>query len=56
VPTSEEVGKNGIELSDMTSILLRKVEELTLYLIEQKKRTDQLEDALRLKKKPLTFN
>lgn len=55
VPTAEEVGKNGVELSDMTSILLRKVEELTLYLIEQKKRTDQLEDALRLKRKPLTL-
>ncbi len=55
VPNAEEVGKNGVELSEMTALLLRKVEELTLYIIEQKQKTDKLEEALRLKGKTLTL-
>ena len=37
VPTQEEVRNNGYNLNDMNTILLRKVEELTLYLIDQNK-------------------
>ena len=36
VPSSEEIKKNGgHELGEMDKLLLKKVEELTLYLIEQ---------------------
>lgn len=34
--------KNGINLGEMNSKLLQKIEELTLYLIEQDKKTEQL--------------
>ncbi|PWG77827.1 cell wall anchor protein, partial [Pararcticibacter amylolyticus] len=32
MPAAEDVKENGIDLGDMNSRLLRKVEELTLYL------------------------
>lgn len=43
VPTTEAVSKNGIDIGDMQTILLKKIEELTLYMIEQKKKTENLE-------------
>ena len=42
VPSEAEVKKNGLELGEMSVILLKKVEELTLYMIEKDK---QLEKA-----------
>ncbi|HMR85735.1 MAG TPA: hypothetical protein PKE30_21480, partial [Niabella sp.] len=41
-PTAEEVGQNGIELGASQALLLRKIEELTLYIIEQHKKVEQL--------------
>ena len=43
VPSAENVEQNGQALGEMNSILLEKVEELTLYLIEQDKRIKMLE-------------
>ena len=43
VPTTEEAIQNGIELKEMNILLLKKVEELTLHLIEQDKRIEKLE-------------
>lgn len=43
VPTAEEVGKNGINLGEMNVILLRKIEEMTLQMIEMEKRIHELE-------------
>ncbi|MEH6763751.1 MAG: polymer-forming cytoskeletal protein [Aequorivita antarctica] len=43
VPSAEEIQKDGLKLSEMTSILLQKIEELTLYTIEQEKRIKALE-------------
>jgi len=43
VPTTEEAMKNGIELKEMNILLLKKIEELTLYTIEQQKRIEALE-------------
>lgn len=37
VPTTEEAIANGIELKEMNILLLKKVEELTLYVIDQNK-------------------
>lgn len=34
VPSAEQVEKSGIELAKMNTVLLKKVEELTLYIIE----------------------
>jgi len=44
IPSEQEVTENGVELGDMSSKLLQKIEELTLYMIEQNKRIEKLED------------
>lgn len=46
VPTAEEVEKNGINLGEINATLLRKIEELTLYIIEQDKKQKALEERL----------
>jgi len=42
IPTEQDVKENGVELGDMVSKLLKKTEELTLYIIEQDKKIDEL--------------
>lgn len=42
VPTAVEVEKNGIDLGDNQAVLLKKIEELTLYVIELKKENANL--------------
>jgi hypothetical protein len=37
VPSAAEVEQNGVNLGEMEAVLLRKIEELTLYVIEQDK-------------------
>jgi hypothetical protein len=49
IPTTKEVEQNGVALGEMTSKLLLKVEELTLYMIEQEKRIKELEMQLSAK-------
>jgi hypothetical protein len=44
VPSSAEVEANGVELGEMNAILLQKVEELTLYIIQMEKRLSELEN------------
>lgn len=41
IPSEEEVLKNGISLGEMNIKLLQKIEELTLYTIEQQKNTEK---------------
>ena len=43
IPSAMEVEKNGIFLGEMSSKLLQKIEELTLYTIEQEKKIEQVE-------------
>ncbi len=38
VPSAAEIERNGVKLGEMNMVLLKKVEELTLYAIEQKQR------------------
>ncbi len=47
VPSAKEMETNGINLSEMNMLLLKKVEELTLHLIEQNKRMESYESALK---------
>lgn len=47
VPSSDTVEKEGLALGEMNKILLEKVEELTLYLIEQDKRIKALEAEMK---------
>ena len=51
IPSAEDVKKNGIMAGEMNGLLLKKVEELTLYMIEQKKNSDNLETQIELLKK-----
>lgn len=43
VVAAEDVEKNGLDVSDNQAALLKKIEELTLYVIEQDKQIKQLE-------------
>ncbi len=43
VPSKEEVVKNGVELGEMDAVLLQKIEELTLYMIELEKKVKVLQ-------------
>jgi trimeric autotransporter adhesin len=44
VPSAKEVGEEGIDLAKMNAKLLEKIEELTLYIINQDKRILKLEE------------
>ncbi len=46
MPSAREIQKNGLHLKEMTNLLLQKIEELTLYTIEQEKRIRVLESKL----------
>jgi len=43
IPTAKEVEGKGISVGDNQVLLLKKIEELTLYLIDQNKRIEMLE-------------
>ncbi|WP_066224096.1 fibronectin type III domain-containing protein [Formosa haliotis] len=47
VPSASEVAKRGIRLGEMNAVLLEKIEELTLYILQQEKRISKLERALK---------
>jgi hypothetical protein len=42
IPTAQEVETNGINLGEMNTLLLKKVEELTLYMITLKEENQEL--------------
>jgi len=46
VPSAQEVAEGGIVLGEMQQILLEKVEELTLYIIDLKKENDLIRRQL----------
>lgn len=70
MPTESEVAKEGLSLGEMNKLLTKKVEELTLYLIEKdtetkaqkklnnelKEKVVSLDDQLQLIKKKLNLN
>ncbi len=43
IPSAAEIKEEGLHLKEMTNLLLQKIEELTLYTIEQEKRIKALE-------------
>ena len=51
VPDAAEVEKNGLDLGNNQVVLLKKIEELTLYIIEQNKRVEELEEKVQTIKK-----
>ena len=48
VPSAQEVAKNGIDIGQMNSKLLEKIEEMTLYMIEQQKELKSLKEEVKL--------
>lgn len=50
VPSAAEVAKNGLDLGTNQAVLLKKIEELTLYLIKQEKILEEQQDALKVLK------
>ena len=46
VPSAKEVQENGLSLGEMSNVLLQKVEELTLYAIEQNKTIEELKGQI----------
>lgn len=51
VPSAAEVEESGISLGEMNATLLQKVEELTLYIIQQQKELDALKKEVKNLKK-----
>lgn len=49
IPSAKEVKEKGIELGEMNRLLLQKVEELTLYLIEMNKEMQEIKGNLKNK-------
>ncbi len=46
IPSAAEVAENGIQLGEMNAKLLEKIEELTLYTLEQEKKLQTQEERL----------
>lgn len=46
VPSAEEIETNGLELGQMNAVLMQKVEELTLHLINQEKEINKLKEQI----------
>lgn len=46
IPSAKEMKENGVELGMMNNLLLQKIEELTLYVIEQQKEIQLLKEKI----------
>jgi DNA integrity scanning protein DisA with diadenylate cyclase activity len=46
IPSESEVLTNGINLGETNALLLKKIEELTLYVIDLKKENEQIKMQL----------
>ena len=46
IPSAQEVAEAGIALGEMNALLLEKIEELTLHLIEQNKQIEQMKGEI----------
>lgn len=46
IPSAKEMQQNGVNMNDLQMQLLQKVEELTLYILQQEQRIQQLENLL----------
>ncbi|MFL9483960.1 hypothetical protein ACI6Q2_14370 [Chitinophagaceae bacterium LWZ2-11] len=46
VPSAKEVADKGLDVGDNQAVLLKKIEELTLYMIEMKKENDRMKEEM----------
>lgn len=56
VPTTQQAMRDGIDLGKMNALLLKKIEELTLYMVDIKSELDQTRKELEETKKILKKN
>ncbi len=47
IPSAKEVEENGISIGDMNALLLKKIEELTLYVVDQQKEIESLKEKVK---------
>lgn len=55
IPSKKEVEENGHKLGEMDVLLLKKVEELTLYIIEQEKKAKEQDAKIKELEKQMTM-
>jgi hypothetical protein len=48
IPSAQEIEKNGLMLAEMNLSLLKKMEEMTLYVIEIKKENEKQDEKIRI--------
>lgn len=54
IPSEKELKADGADVMELNKLLMEKVEELTLYLIQQNKNTEELKKELEALKEKLT--
>ncbi len=47
VPSEAEVKQNGINTAEMDALLIQKIEELTLYIVQQQKEIEALKKEIK---------
>jgi hypothetical protein len=47
VPTSEEVKRSGVNLGEINVTYLKKIEELTLYVLQQQQQLESLQSQIK---------
>lgn len=56
MPSAAEMDKNGLDVAEMDAALLQKIEELTLYTIQQQKQLELLTTQLNALQEKLNNN
>ena len=46
IPSAEEMKANGVNMNEMQIQLLQKIEELTLYILQQEKEIQELKEQV----------
>jgi hypothetical protein len=54
IPSATEIKEQGLSMGEMQNKLLKKIEELTLYAIEQNKKIEKLENEIKASPQPLS--
>lgn len=47
IPSAKEVAQKGLDVGDTQALLLKKIEELTLHMIQQEKKMQVMEKELK---------
>lgn len=46
IPTAKQIEENGNDLAKTDALLLQKIEELTLYIVQQQKEIEELKNKI----------